>query len=255
MPKYRNPLPQVFPHWIQRRIEIDNYRLYQFMEDVAQTLKPDDRVLDAGAGEGKYRDVFAHTAYVGVDLAIGDVAWNYRDLDVIGDLSHLPFAAGSFDAVVCTQVLEHVPEPGWVLAESYRALKPGGRLFLSAPQSWYQHQKPYDYYRYTSFGLRYLIEKAGFEVLSIENLGGYFWYLSFTLQHFNYWLFPRGMRGRWLTWPLRALFGLTFGLIVPLVLFPMDALDRTKDETFGYVCIAVKPETGKMTGDEESCDA
>ncbi len=241
MPKYRDPLPSFFPPWLQRRVEVDNYRLYTFMEAVGQSLGPEAWVLDAGAGEGKYKDELAHTRYVGVDLAVGDEAWAYGDLDVVTDLAALPFHNGHFDAVVCTQVLEHVREPSQILQELYRVLRPGGKLFLSAPQSWYQHQKPHDYYRYTAFGLRYLFEKAGFEVQSIENMGGYFWYLSFELQHINYWLFPRGMRGRAWTWPLRLLFGVVFQLILPLILFYLDPLDRQKDETFGYVCVVVKP--------------
>ena len=242
MAKHRDPLPHFFPQWMQRCVEVDNYRLYQFMEQMGVSLPPGAWVLDAGAGEGKYHQELAHTHYVGVDLSIGDATWNYANLAALANLMHLPFCAASFDASVCTQVLEHVPEPAQVLAELYRVLKPGGKLFLSVPQSWYQHQKPYDYYRYTSFGIRYLLEKTGFEVLSIEDMGGYFWYLSFTLQHVNYWLFPRGMRGRWLTWPLRAVFGLVFELLIPLLLFPLDVLDRARDETFGYTCVALKPD-------------
>lgn len=243
MAKYRNPLPRFFPQWMQRWVEVDNYRLYEFMARVGASLPSEARVLDAGAGEGKYYDELAHTRYVGIDLSVGDSAWDYSHLDALADLIHLPFAQASFEAAVCTQVLEHVPEPSLVLRELFRVLTPGGQLFLSVPQSWYQHQKPYDYYRYTSFGVRYLLEKAGFVVQSIEDMGGYFWYLSFKLQHVNYWLFPRGMRGRWLTWPLRAFFGLIFGLLLPLILFPLDALDHVRDETFGYVCSAVKPES------------
>lgn len=245
MAKHRDPLPSFFPNWVQRRVEVDNYRLYEFMARVSRSLTPEMWVLDAGAGEGKYREDLDHTHYVGVDLAVGDPSWDYSELDAVSNLRCLSFSASSFDAVVCTQVLEHVREPSQVLAEIYRVLKPGGTLFLSAPQSWYQHQKPYDYYRYTSFGLRYLLSKAGFQVENIEDMGGYFWYLSFTLQHLNYWLFPRGMSGRWLTWPLRAVFGLIFQLILPLILFYLDSLDRAKDETFGYTCIAVKPEVAK----------
>jgi len=241
MAKRRDPLPNFIPQWIQRRVEVDNYRLYEFMEQVGRSLGTEAWVLDAGAGEGKYKPELAHTHYVGTDMAVGDVQWDYSDLDVVCDLVRLPFGQNRFDAVVCTQVLEHVAEPSQVLQEINRVLKIGGRLFLSAPQSWHQHQKPHDYYRYTSFGLHYLLEHAGFNVESIQPMGGYFWFLSFQLQNINYWLFPRGMRGRAWTWPLRVLFGLLFQLILPLILFYLDRLDRMKDETFGYLCVAVKP--------------
>lgn len=240
MTKQRERLPRYIPQWIQQRVEVDNYRLYEFMEQVGRLLESEAWVLDAGAGEGKYKPELAHTRYVGIDTAIGDLQWDYSNLDVICNLAHLPFATNSFDAVVCTQVLEHITEPCQVLKEINRVLKSGGQLFLSAPQSWHQHQKPYDYYRYTSFGLQYLLEHTGFTVKSIQPMGGYFWFLSFQLQNINYWLFPQGMHGRAFTWVLRALFGLIFQLIVPLVLFYMDKLDRIQDETFGYLCVAVK---------------
>ena len=239
--KQGHRLPRSVPMWIRRRVEVDNTALVDFIERVAPTVPAGARVLDAGAGEGRYRPKFAHTCYTGVDLAVGDVTWDYHGLDAICTLTRLPFNPDTFDAVICTQVLEHVTEPQQVLQEIQRVLKAGGRLFLTAPQSWHQHQKPHDYYRYTSFGLRYLFERAGLQPQSIQPMGGYFWYLSFQLQNVNFWLFPRGMRGRRWTWPIRALFGVVFQLFFPLIFYYLDRLDRQKDETFGYVCIAIKP--------------
>lgn len=234
-------LPRVVPMWLRRRIEIDNTTLLDFVGRMAASVPAGARVLDAGAGEGRYRSDFAHTRYVGVDLAVGDAGWDYHALDALGSLIELPFRNGTFDAVMCAQVLEHVPEPRRVLQEIARVLKPGGRLFLTAPQSWHQHQKPHDYYRYTSFGLRYLFEQAGLQVQSLQPMGGYFWYLSFQLQNINYWLFPRGMRGRKWTFPLRALFSVIFQLVFPFIFYYLDRLDQQKDETFGYTCVVVKP--------------
>lgn len=246
MAKRRKWLPSFIPRCIQRRLEVDVYELNDFIEHASISLPVGARVLDAGAGEGEYKSKFAHTRYIGADLAIGDPKWDYSSLDTVCDLTRLPFQTGSFDAVLCTQVLEHVPEPLTVLREITRVLNLGGQLFLSAPQSWHQHQKPYDYYRYTSFGLHYLLTKAGLRIETIRPMGGYFWSLSLQLQNINYWLFPRNMRGRRWTWPLRALFGLVFQLISPLVLFYLDRLERVKDETFGYVCRAVKPATDQI---------
>ncbi len=239
--KHGERLPNFIPQWIKRRIETDIYLLYDFGSKVGASLPEGARVLDAGAGQGRFKEDFLHTNYIAIDLAVGDQIWNYSKLDVIGNLILLPFGDHSFDAVFCTQVFEHVSEPFTVAQEFGRVIKPGGRLFLTAPQSWPQHQKPNDFFRYTSFGLRHLINHAGLRTESIEPMGGYFWYLSFQLQNINYWLFPMRMPGRKWTWPIRVILGLIFQLIFPLVLYSLDTLDRQKDETLGYMCIASKP--------------
>jgi SAM-dependent methyltransferase len=234
-------MPRFIPQWLKRRVETDIYLIYDFSGEAARSAPPGSRVLDAGAGQGRFRADFAHTRYTGVDLAVGDAAWDYSNLDAISNLTELPFAGDTFDAVICFQVLEHVPEPKEVLREIQRVLRPGGSLYLSAPQSWCQHQKPYDFFRYTSFGLRHLFAEAGLETADIRPMGGYFWFLSFQLQNVNFWLFPRAMRRRALTWPIRGFLALLFQIIVPVFLYYLDPLDRAKDETFGYLCIATKP--------------
>lgn len=237
-----NRLPRFLPDWLQERANVHVYELYRFVDRAGLELPEGARLLDAGAGEGRFKDVFARQRYVGVDLAIGSTAWDYRDLDTVTDLARLPFADTTFDAVLCIQTLEHVPEPAWVLAELARVLRPGGKLYLSAPQSWHQHQQPHDYYRYTSFGLHYLLEKAGLQVETMQALGGYFWFLSFQLQNMIHWGVPRPAAA-WkqaCLWPLKAILGLIFQVMLPLLLFYLDPLDRRQDETFGHVCVAVK---------------
>lgn len=235
-------LPRFLPHWVQERINVHIYKLYRFVDSVGRELDENARLLDAGAGEGRFKASFARQRYVGVDLAVGSGAWDYSDLDTVADLAHLPFAAAAFDGVLCIQTLEHVPEPAGVLAELARVLRPGGRLYLSAPQSWHQHQKPHDYFRYTSFGLHYLLEKAGLRVEMMQPLGGYFWFLSFQLQNMIHWGVPRPVAGwkRACLWPLKAILGAIFQVALPLLLFYLDPLDRRQDETFGHICVAVK---------------
>ena len=96
---------------------------------------------------------------------MGDAAWDYGRLDVVADLAALPFGDRQFDAAIHIVTLEHLPEPARALAEIARSLSPGGRLLLAAPHEWEVHQAPHDYFRYTRYGLRYLLEKAGFEVV------------------------------------------------------------------------------------------
>jgi SAM-dependent methyltransferase len=170
--------------------------------------------------------------------------WDTGEIDIVSDITSVPQPDASFDVVLCTEVLEHVPEPLAVLRGIARVLKPGGRLYLAAPQSWHQHQKPYDFFRYTSFGLRHLLARSGLEVVELSPMGGYFWFMSFQLQMFNYWAFSRVPTPwwRWLWLPLKAVTTLLTQVVLPLVLFYLDPLDRAKDHTLGYVCVAVKLE-------------
>jgi SAM-dependent methyltransferase len=138
-----------------------------FLAEAARELHPGARVADVGAGEAPYRELFEHVDYVTIDW--GETLHDAPDgLDVIASADALPVADGAFDAVLLTQVLEHVPDPGRVLAEQYRVLAPGGRLYLTAPLVWELHELPHDYYRYTGAGLSHLLTAAGFVDLRVK---------------------------------------------------------------------------------------
>lgn len=234
---------KLLPKWISRRIEVNRYETYRLLEQAQREIKSGANVLDAGSGEGQFAHYFKHTNYIGVDLAVGDKSWNYTGLDVLGDLRLLPFADDHFDAIICIQTMEHVDEPFQVTNEVARVLKPGGRYYVSAPMSWHQHQKPHDFFRYTSFGFRHLLEKSGLHVVDIRPWGGYFWFLSFNLQLLHHILFPKPKQ-RWLRivqLPFELIVQFIFFLILPLIFFYLDALDKTKDHTLGWSCIAEKP--------------
>ncbi len=234
------------PAWVRDRIEVNTFLMVRLLAEAAGKLPAGALVLDAGAGEGRFRELFAHTNYWGVDLAVGDSAWNYSRLDAINSLERLCFADNTFDAVVFTQVMEHLPEPAAVLAEIARVLRPGGRLILVAPQSWHAHQIPHDFYRYTAYGIRHLLEKNGLAVEEMTPLGGYFWYLSFQLQLLPYWAFSRNGAGKALPAPLRlAMKGASvalFEICLPLLLFYLDRMDRVQEATLGHFCTARKPD-------------
>jgi SAM-dependent methyltransferase len=195
----------------------------------AAGMAPRARVLDAGAGEGAYAHHFQAQRYVGADLGIGDAAWDYRRLDVLADLSSLPFREGLFDAILNVVTLEHVREPGCVLAELARVLKPGGELLLIVPHEWEEHQTPHDYFRYTRYGVQYLLEKAGFTALDVEPVGGFFRLLARRLLNALQ-FFP----GLWFI-PAAICF------VPPALVLPMlDPLDKQRNFTLGYICTARK---------------
>jgi len=90
---------------------------------------------------------------------------------LVGDGTYLPLKHSSIDCVFCYFVLEHVDEPSLILKEINRVLTGDGEIVGGVPLLFYQHGEPFDYYRWTSFGLKYLLEKEGFEVIKIHPVG------------------------------------------------------------------------------------
>ncbi len=127
------------------------------------------RLLDVGCGSQPYRDLFPACPYTGLDID----SPRTRQLgvaDAFYDGGRFPFDDAAFDSVLCNQVLEHVFNPEDFVAELCRVLKPGGRLLLTVPFVWDEHEQPWDYARYSSFGLRALLERHGFKVLRQRKL-------------------------------------------------------------------------------------
>jgi SAM-dependent methyltransferase len=233
-----------FPASVRDRLEINTVLMKRLLADAAAAIPRGSLVLDAGAGEGRFRDLFLDKRYVGVDLAVGDVTWDYSGISAVDNLQSLCFADNTFDAAVCTVVLEHVSEPEQVLREIARVLKPGGKLLLVAPQSWHEHQIPYDFYRYTSYGLTYLLGKAGLTVEQMTPLGGYFLHLAFQLRMLPYWVFSRNRRGHSLgplALPVKAASVGLFEIALPLLLQQIDPIDQIQEATLGHFCLASKP--------------
>ena len=124
-------------------------------------------------------------------------------------------------------------EPACALARSARTLAPGGVLLVVAPHEWEVHQAPHDYFRYTRYGLAYLLEQAGFEVREMRAAGGYFRLLARRLLN-GLQFFSGGLR--WLWFVPAAIFLVPPALILPF----LDSLDRDRNFTLGYICMARK---------------
>ncbi len=143
------------------------WRLYAAAEQALSDF--DGRVLDIGAGQQPFRPYLPQTAHY-IALEVVPIPGN----DVIASVLNLPFSAGTFDHIICTEVLEHVPEPRRALAEIHRVLRGHGRAYITVPMTWGHHYVPHDYYRYTRFGITYLLEKEGFHVERVYQIGGLF---------------------------------------------------------------------------------
>lgn len=127
------------------------------------------KVLDVGAGEiNRYSDHFNYTEYVRMDIRHGD------KVDLVGSADNIPSSDNIFDSVVCTQVFEHLEFPEKSAKEIYRVLKPGGFVLITVPQMNELHEEPYDFFRYTKYGLQSLFMSVGFKVIEVEPRGGFF---------------------------------------------------------------------------------
>jgi SAM-dependent methyltransferase len=151
---------------------------------------PGDSVLDYGCADVPYRGFFPPEAdYTAADLT-GNPAANLR-LNADGTV---PRPDNSFDALMSTQVLEHVTDPGVYLAEAYRVLRPGGRMLLSTHGVFVYHPDPDDYWRWTCAGLQRAVRQAGFDVIRFEGIIGLLPTGLQLVQDAVYWHLPRILR-------------------------------------------------------------
>jgi SAM-dependent methyltransferase len=167
-------------------------RIRQYNARFARTVTPEMLVLDAGSGKAPYRDLFSHAHYETADFA--KLKTSYYELTYVCDLTAIPVEDARFDRIVFNQVLEHVPDPLAVLRELARVTKDGGRILCSCPFFFHPHQRPYDFYRYTAYGLRKLFEDAGFRVQKLEWVEGYFATVGLQFQQMSTNL-PRKLTG------------------------------------------------------------
>jgi SAM-dependent methyltransferase len=209
-------------------------------------------VLDVGAGPARYRDAFAHCRYETQDFAqyqgsdqgpFTDRAdWAYGEIDYVSDATSIPVPDATFDAVLCTEVLEHVPDPMSVVRELARILKPGGRLILSAPLGSGLHQEPFHFYGgYTPYWYRHYLMQHGFTDITVVANGGFFRHYGQESQRFSALLDPRRCRDGW---PLVPLFWLVtlpwFRLVLPVACHFLDRLDHHRGFTVGYHVTALR---------------
>lgn len=143
------------------------------------------RLLDAGAGTQPYRDACGHLTYVSQDFAAYDgqgdrtglqtTQFDYGKLDFVCDITAIPQPDASFDAVLCTEVLEHVPAPLPALCELSRLLRPGGELILTAPFVSLTHFAPYHFCTgFSRFFFEKHLDSLGFEIVELRSNGGYY---------------------------------------------------------------------------------
>ena len=161
----------------------------EWLEKAIKQIPAGSRILDAGAGELRYKRFCSHLDYISQDFAQYDGkgnnrglhsdSWDTSKIDIISDITAIPEPDASFDAIMCIEVFEHLPDPIKAIQEFARLLKSGGLLILTAPFCSLTHQAPYHFY--SGFN-RYFYEKhlsaSGFKIIELEENGNFFEYLA-----------------------------------------------------------------------------
>ncbi|MGV3599095.1 MAG: methyltransferase domain-containing protein [Bacteroidota bacterium] len=168
----------------------------QWIIDALKKVPSGSRILDAGAGELRFKQHCSHLNYVAQDFGqydgSGDAglqtgSWDQTKLDIVSDITAIPEPDNSFDAILCVEVFEHIPDPLAALREFKRLLKPGGYLIITAPFASITHFAPYFFYSGFS---RYFYEthlaNNGFEITELKLNGNYFDYLAQELRRINF---------------------------------------------------------------------
>lgn len=145
--------------------------LYKHIRQYAPRLN--GKLLDFGCGRKPFENLFSVTEYIGLDMEQTGHDHQNSKVDVYYDGRHIPFPDDSFDALFCSEVLEHVFDPDLILPEMRRVLKKGATALFTVPFCWNEHEVPYDYARYSSFGITHLLEKNGFQVTELKKSGNF----------------------------------------------------------------------------------
>ncbi len=164
-----------------------------WVEQALKQVPPGWRLLDAGAGEQQYRKFCSHLRYVSQDFAQYDPsktssglqmpAWDYGRLDIVSDITRIPEPDASFDAVLCAEVLEHIPDPLLAIREFARLLRPGGILILTAPFCSMTHFAPYHFSTgFSRFFYEHHFPRSGLELVELTPNGNYFEYIAQELR-------------------------------------------------------------------------
>jgi ubiquinone/menaquinone biosynthesis C-methylase UbiE len=154
-----------------------------------KNIPKNQTILDAGAGECQYKKYCSHLKYTSQDfgqydgrgnkIGLQTKNWDNSKLDIISDIADMPIPDNSFDNILCTEVLEHIPYPEKAIAEFSRILKSGGNLMLTAPFCSQTHFAPYHFCTgFNIYWYREILAKNNFEIRSHEINGNYFDYIN-----------------------------------------------------------------------------
>lgn len=222
--------------------DINEINRQSWLKEVISNLPEKARILDAGAGELKNRKYCTHLNYVSQDFCeykgssdegLHNEVWDTSKTDIVCDITDIPEPDSSFDIILCSEVLEHIPEPSHALDEFTRLLKPGGKLIITAPFSSNVHMAPYHFCSgFSKYWYEHHLPLRGFKIDTLKANGD--WYAVLRQEISRLGSLER-KKSNWI-WPLSYIFsliGLTYFALRP----------KIKDNhlaSFGWHCVAIK---------------
>ncbi|TBO42182.1 class I SAM-dependent methyltransferase [Pedobacter kyonggii] len=196
------------------------------------------KLLDIGCGNKPYQDKLKDKIndYIGVDV----IQSSENKVDFLCPANNIPLESNQFETIISTQTIEHVEDHQGLINEAYRLLKSNGIFIISGPMYWPLHEEPYDFFRFTKHGFRYLLEKSGFEIVEIKSNGGKWSVAGQALLHALYpqVYFISGFKGKLLRFLLKLIGGIKS--INKFFVFMDNQGTIDHSNTMNYVVIAKK---------------
>lgn len=217
--------------------DIQGKAIFDFLVRASNEIKNGEIVVDAGAGQCRYKPFFDHGKYLAIDSQIaGKVGKrDFSQLNCISNIVKLPFKKESVNYVINTTTLEHLNDPFSFVREVYRVLQPGGKLFLYVPFVQPEHGGPYDYYRYTRYGLAHLFRSAGFKSWQIEpSNGGFYTSIRFVNMYLDF------IPDKHLLWLVRKILKVLFRFVFTPIFYWLDTYDIKKEFPVCFCCKVFK---------------
>ncbi len=237
---------------IQQKSSILNFNVVErdkWIQKQSKFVVKNSCVLDIGAGSSPYRKYFTHCKYVTQDFCQLETKQlrfknGYSSIDIVSNADNIPLPDESYDIILLTEVLEHVPNPIDVLKEATRILKRNGFIIITAPLGSGLHQQPFHFYGgYTPFWYQKFLKEFDYENIEIIPNGNFFKFFGQEFQRFINYTNPLSFGNNILFkifWFPFWIFLLPFWILVPLFMNLIDKLDNKKLFTIGYHVIAKK---------------
>jgi ubiquinone/menaquinone biosynthesis C-methylase UbiE len=208
-----------------------------WIKEALSKLPKGSRILDAGAGQLKYKKYCSHLNYVSQDFCkykgkgnkkgLQPDKWDTSSIDIESDIINIPEKDRSFDAILCTEVLEHIPEPVKALKEFSRLLKPNGYLILTAPFCSGTHFAPFHYCSgFNQYFYNHHLTNEGFEIIELSPNGNYYSYLAQEIRRINYCSKKYSLKK----------IGLFGRIVIRLILSLLDKYEKKDSDSSDFLC-------------------